>query len=247
MAGLPVELGAYCELSSGDSRHLINVLRLGLGAEIIVVFSDAHSAFRAVVAETHPTVKVRLVRVEAHSAPPSPVAVLIAPLLKGERGDWLCEKATELGVEDLIFFQADRSVVRLTEASDVTRKESRYLKIAEAAAKQSRRLALPKISCLSSTKAALDLVEAQYRSHMKIICSLGPHAKELRSSTFDKRRIVIASGPEGDFSPDEEHLFASSGFLPITLGDQILRAETAAITAVAVASALWNNRTYEMS
>lgn len=169
----------------------------------------------------------------AGPASQSPSLILGQALLKGERMDWVIQKATELGIARIIPLVTAQTVVR-PRADRADSQRERWEQIALEAAQQSERWDLPIIEkphgleefwkSQSSASARLILQE---RGGQHGLASI-PLPREATAT------IVLAVGPEGGWREDELETAAASGFVPVTLGNRILRAETATLAALAV-------------
>lgn len=160
--------------------------------------------------------------------------VLLFALCKGQKNELVCDWATELGCASIIFWQAERSVVRLKDERELSAKAARLTKIAQAAAQQSKQSRPPQINVVRSLSAAAQTLESKSVG-LKLYCSLSPDAAPvhaLLSTLNNSVATAIVIGPEGDLSPEEETLLKSSGWLPVSLGKSTLRSELAALTAI---------------
>ena len=147
--------------------------------------------------------------------------IIALALIKYDRFEWAIQKCTELGVTDIIPLLTERTVIK---AKDESKRMERYKRIAKEAAEQSLRHQIPKIWSPMNIRDILK-VEATYRYLA--------YEKEDKDTIPDKidGYSLIVIGPEGGFTEDEAASLISSGFVAITLGPRILRAETAAIVS----------------
>lgn len=235
-----LEYGSEVELAPEDSRHLIKVLRLQEGTPLTLVSSPAGEEFNAVICDLSARqVKVRVIGRGNSRQAKSRVGTLIFALAKGSKNDLVCEKACELGAQSIIFWQAQHSVLRLNER-DGAHKLDRWRKITEAAAKQCGSTAIPQVSLALTIDSLLrQLSDLSQPDDARLVCSLSPEAKELRTLPAPSGKAHVAIGPEGDFSSLEERALIEAGFQPMTLGPLTLRCETAAIAALAAIHAAW--------
>ena len=228
---------ATASLTGEQASHLIRVLRAQAGMEFDIVAGDR--VWHAVIAGiTGDAVRFNLVA-EVEADPALPVTLLLS-IFKFDRMEWVIEKATELGVERIVPIIARRSEKHL--AKTAPNRVERWRRIARESAQQSRRSDVPVVEDAIALKAAarvkneaLSLLLAEQERTMTL-----HHALEeaLESSGNESPSIRMAVGPEGGWAAEEEALFDSEGWKPVSLGPRILRAETAAITAMAVAAAL---------
>jgi len=211
----------------GDhAAHLVRVLRVQVGEEFDIAAGSA--VRRGKVTRISPErVEFELGEVLAAAAA-TRISLLLA-IFKFDRLEWAIEKCTELGVARIVPVIARRTDTHLASAS--AKRVERWRKIALQAAEQSRRSCPPEIS------DPLKLKEAVKESGgMKIVLSESEHKVLLRDVLHaDYADVLLAIGPEGGWSEDELQLFQQAGWISASLGPTILRAETAAIAAVAIA------------
>ena len=223
-------------LRGEQATHLIRVLRATTGMECDMVAGDR--VFRATLSGVSgDTVRFTLLaEVEADAALP---VTLLLSVFKFDRMEWIIEKATELGVQRIIPIAARRSEKHLVQAA--TARVERWRRLAREAAKQSRRSDVPVVEELLTLKAA---VLVKVAGGLRFLL-----AEQERTTTLyaamqeatehvEKRDVFLAVGPEGGWTAEEESLFAAEGWVPVSLGPRILRAETAAIAAVALMAAM---------
>lgn len=158
--------------------------------------------------------------------------VLLMAIYKFDRMEWAIEKCTELGVTRIIPVIARRTDAHLATAA--AKRVERWRRIAHEAAQQSRRQCVPQIDEPVKLKAAL-AVEYPVR----LLLNENERAKKICDSLSENpREVAIAVGPEGGWAEDELAQFDAAGWQSVTLGSRILRAETAAIAALATVAAL---------
>jgi 16S rRNA (uracil1498-N3)-methyltransferase len=224
------------ELEGEDAEHLTRVLRAEPGWKYEI--TDGSRLYLGEIVEARKT-WVRFRIVENLEAPePAVRTVLAISLIKFDRLEWAIEKATELGVETIVLLRADRSEQGL-ELAAVKRIE-RWKKIARAAGRQSRRVHLPRIDPPVSIREAAG-VPASHRFVLEETPGSPALLGEILSRQDRKpgETVAVAVGPEGGWTDRERSQFAASGWSPVSLGSQILRAETAAAAALAVISQGW--------
>ncbi len=212
-------------------QHLRASLRLQPG-ELLTVTDERGRRYRAEIAEV--SIGTLIGRIlDTTSAPPktSPSIVLAQSLLKGEKMDWVIQKATELGVARIAPVLASHSVVR-PRADRIEHQLARWQRIALEAAQQSERWSVPVIDepatvphLLSTSKtAALKILLAE-RSNGASLSNLPLH---------NDGDVWLLIGPEGGWEEAEFRHMREQGFVGVTLGPRILRAETAAIAALTI-------------
>ena len=228
---------ATASLTGEQASHLIRVLRAQTGMEFDIVAGDR--VWHAVVAGiSGDAVRFNLLA-EVEADPALPVTMLLS-VFKFDRMEWAIEKATELGVERIVPILARRSEKHLAQSAQ--NRVERWRRIARESAQQSRRSDVPVVEDAIALKAAarregeavrLLLAEQERTSTLR-----GALEEALAASGNEVPAIRLAVGPEGGWVAEEEALFDSEGWKPVSLGPRILRAETAAITAMAVTAAL---------
>ena len=208
---------------TGDEHHYLGrVRRVRVGDVIELIDGAGHRASAKIVAMTEGESRVEVGAVEAVSEPRPHVRVLL-PLIKGDRMDYAIEKLVEVGVNEVIAWQAERSIVRL-DASKRDARVAHYAAVIEAAAKQSGRATLPTIAFAELRPALRALPEGERYV-------LDPGGERGEPAGDD---VTLVSGPEGGLSWIESEQLAAAGFRGMSLGPNTLRAETAPVVAVAV-------------
>jgi 16S rRNA (uracil1498-N3)-methyltransferase len=222
------------ELRGEAARHLTRVLRAKVGQ--LFEISDHSAAYLAEIVETHPDCAVFRV-VEPLAMPPEPLlrVTLYAALIKFDRFEWIVEKATELGVERIVPVEAERSGKGLLEAS--RKRTGRWDRIARESGQQARRVRAPEIAPAVRFERCLG-EEADYRYFLEE-GGAPPLLRVLPASRASASRTALLTGPEGGWTDAERQLAAAAGWQPVSLGPQVLRAETAAMAAIAVLVNAW--------
>jgi 16S rRNA (uracil1498-N3)-methyltransferase len=224
------------ELSGPDAEHLVRVLRVEAGQ--IYELSDNRNVYLAEIEFARKSAVG--FRVLEQLPPPKPFVhvTVYAALIKFERFEWLIEKATELGVAVIQPIDSVRTERGLAQAS--RKRLTRWERIALEASQQSRRAHLPEIAPVIAFNDAL-----QSAADVRLLLDEDPDAISVlqvipaRRSTQD--RVSLLVGPEGGWTEDERQRGLAAGWRACSLGHNILRAETAAISAVAIVQAAWNS------
>lgn len=155
---------------------------------------------------------------------------LCIPLIKEAKLDFIIQKATELGVEEILIYKAERSMIKI-EKSKIDKKLLRWNRISKEAAEQSKRLDIPNVVGI------YDLKNIKYKEALNIICSTTEQSKSVKS-LLQKHphcdRINIIIGPEGGFSHLEEEILCKNGFQKVSLGKRIMRVETVPIFLMSI-------------
>jgi 16S rRNA (uracil1498-N3)-methyltransferase len=225
--------GGAAELRGDEARHLTRVLRAEPGQRYEI--TDSQNAWLAEITEARGDRVVFRV-IEPAPSPEVPVQVtLAAALIKFDRLEWMMEKVTELGVERVLPFEATRSEKGLAAAA--RKRAERWRRIAKESSQQSRRLRAPEIQPVASFEAAL-MELCNYRYFLDE-AGAAPLVRMLPTDRTCSASIALLTGPEGGWTEHERELAVTAGWQPVSLGPQILRAETAALAAVAIVIGSW--------
>jgi 16S rRNA (uracil1498-N3)-methyltransferase len=206
---------SHLTLSEAESKHAVQVMRL-LNDQQIELFNGKGLSAIATVIDNHP--KRCSVRIDQRSEHPkeNQIHIAIAPTKNMERLEWFVEKATEIGITEISLIKCKNS-----ERREV--KIERLEKILISAVKQSGRYFMPQLNTLVKWTDFLQKNPNGLIAH----CREGEKMKI--DTSFQNKVIVI--GPEGDFTHEEIELAIGRGYSPITLGENRLRTETAALVA----------------
>lgn len=220
------------KIEGDEVKHIRKVLRLKTG-DGIVVFDGLGKEFEGTIIEERLSSIVIRIQNIFSSERDSPLEVTLAQsLLKGEKMDYLIQKATELGVKEIIPFFSSRSVPFL-EKSRRLKRHHRWEKIAVEASKQCGRGVVPKIESL---QVYSDMLQMASTEDLRLILweRDGVKLKEVLEKSKEKRKIFFIIGPEGGFNQLEVDEAKKAGFTPVTLGRRILRAETASLCFLSI-------------
>ncbi len=237
-AAVGVGVGDRVELSGPEGRHAVTVKRVAVG-ERIDLGDGAGTVLHAIVEALsgRDSLVARVLDLE-DVPPPQPRVVVVQALPKGERGETAVETLTEVGVDVIVPWQAERCVARWT-GDKVQRGQVKWAAAARAAGKQARRAWLPEVAPLARTADVEALVAAA-------ACAIVLH-EEAHASLRDivlpaDGDIVVIVGPEGGVSPDEIARLTAAGAHLGLLGPTVMRTSTAGTVAAAVilaATARW--------
>ena len=240
---LPLTEGAEIDLPEGCARH-VQVLRLQPGADI-TLFDGGGPLLRGgewtatVLHMGRTSVRVRVGAHQAIEREGARAIHLLAGTTAGERMDWLVEKATELGMASLTPLATERSMVRL-QGERAAKKQAHWQAVAVAACEQCGRNRVPHIYPLASLAQALAPASAAAVATgvapLRLVLSLAPGSVPLRSVLAQaphEAALQFLSGPEGGLSAQEEQQALAQGFVPVSLGPRVLRAEPAPLAALA--------------
>ena len=228
---------ATATLLGDQAEHMARVLRAQPGMETDVLAGGR--VFHAEVAAVHigkPESQVRLNLLAEIEAEPALPVTLVMAIYKFDRMEWAIEKATELGAIEIAPVVARRTEKHLAEAA--AKRAERWRRIVHEAAKQSRRSDVPAIAApeplaarIRATARATRIVLAEQERTTSLRAVI---AEAMEAAGEEMPALEIAIGPEGGWAPNEEALFDANGWRAASLGPRILRAETAALAALAV-------------
>jgi 16S rRNA (uracil1498-N3)-methyltransferase len=222
-----------------ELQHLRRVLRLAPG-DAITIFDDAGREHDAVICSVGPeSAAIEITRSYDAQRESTLQLTLALGLTKGEKMDFVVEKATELGVQNIVPFVSAYAVPKLNERKIAARAE-RWQKIALSAAKQCGRTQTPKLLPLCEFG---EFIGQAWPDSFKLFFWEKGNTQSLRQlqELRGAKPVLIAIGPEGGFTAEEAGQAMQHGFLLASMGRRILRAETAAIAAVSLAQFLWGD------
>jgi len=226
----PVEIGATISVTGTEAKHAVTVSRIQVGESIAIGNGSGFVATGEVVSAAPSEFSVKVERVSS-VAPASPAIWLAQALAKGDRDEYAVQQATELGVDGVIPWSAQRSISKW-EGPRVRKGHDRWLAIVREATKQSVRAWIPEVGDLVSTPQ-LALLAKETR-----MLVLDPTAgAALSGLELDGRDLVVVVGPEGGIAPAELSRLEGAGAELVRLGDTVLRTSTAGPAAIAVLSA----------
>ncbi len=216
------------ELTGDDAEHLVRVLR----AEVDQIYeiSDNEDLYLARITVARKSV-VSFEVMETLSVPAVTGRITLLPaLFKFDRFEWLVEKATELGVDEICPLEAVRTERGLRQAS--IKRRVRWERIALEASQQARRVRLPVVAETTGFEKAL-----QMPIPGRLFLDEDPSAPPILQQSLEQDHVGLLLGPEGGWTDEERSQALASGWHPCSLGPTILRAETAGIAALAILNA----------
>jgi len=233
----PLSSALLVTLPASAARHVAKVLRLGPGARLVLF--DGHGAEYPAVIESLRGARVEArVGAVARPARESPLAVtLVQGIARGERMDYTVQKAVELGVHAIQPVFSERSVVRL-DATRSARRLAHWRQVALGACEQSGRTVPPDLR--APLRLPEWLAERPDDGARVLLDARGSRAFATLDAPRD-RRLCLLVGPEGGLSESEHAAARARGFIGAALGPRVLRTETAALAALAVAQLLWGD------
>ncbi len=238
--------GDKVSIRGTDVWHMTKVLRLSKGAKIIVFDGKGHE-YRVIIEQQKRQELIGTVLEQWESHAESPLRlILVQGLPKANKMDLIVREATEIGVNEIIPLETERSIwntkQKRAQGEKVHQRLERWSRIGIEAVKQSCRTAIPLIrpvvtiaEFLSqdiSADAKLLLWEAEQHTSLKHILQKVPPPV---------RSAIIVIGPEGGFTQEEAEQFQASGYTPVSLGKRILRTETAGIVVLGILQYEWGD------
>ena len=220
-------------ISGSEARHIGTVLRLREQAAI-TLFDDDGTIYEAtIIKKDHKQVQVRIDHESRDQERQHMMILLGQALTKGSKMDLIVQKSTELGVSRIIPFSSLRTIMRYDEKQSRAR-VSHWQRIALASAKQSGRRHIPAVENIAAFNS---LVTRDLPGYLKIILWEEESAVRLRHVLKNSAAllpVVFLVGPEGGFDPKEVACAREQGFIPVSLGDTVLRTETVSSAVLSV-------------
>lgn len=229
--------GKELQLREEQARYVGRALRLRSG-DALTIFNGKDGEFEAIVATISKFSVTVTLGERRDSAAESPLKVhLVQGISRGDRMDFIVQKATELGVKRISPVLTEYGVIKL-DATRAGKRRDHWRKVAESACEQSGRIRPP----LIDVPMPLNSWFGNKTEDADIDLILQPGvATTLTSIAAPKTKVCILIGPEGGFSPAEGENAAIAGFAAVSLGPRILRTETAALAALAIVQSLWGD------
>lgn len=230
MLRVPGEVGVTVRLDESDSHHLTRVMRRRVGDALELIDGDG-GIWQATLSEAGPPVSATLIA--RRDGPPGPGVVLAVGITEAGRQDLVVEKATELGVEQIVVFSSARAR-RVPDADAWSRRSARFARVTEAAARQSGRAALPQLRGVVPFGEVIEEIPhgagliIDPRGDLSLTQALAGPAGRAEST-----HLLV--GPEAGFAGQELSAAVDRGIVAASIGSAILRTETAAIASVALA------------
>lgn len=230
-------IGDTAVITGDDAKHIATVLRMKAGEPAVLCDGSRQDFLCRISSASKDFVELEVLESRPNEAEPQTEICLYQCMPKSDKMEFIVQKATELGVSRIVPVLSKRCVSRPDEKT-AAKKILRYQKIAEEAAKQCGRGRIPQIGETVSFSQAVKAYSADSLGILFYECG-GEPLKTL--VTPDVKKIDIFIGSEGGFAPEEAELALKSGIHAATLGNRILRCETAPIAALAILMSLTNN------
>ncbi len=214
-------------LSNNDTYHINTVMRMNINDKLEIVYNN--EVYISEIIKLKPNVICKAINILEKYNKIIPQVTIIQSLIKDNKLEYVFQKSTELGIYELILFSADRSIVKV---KDNDKKMERWNKILKEASEQSKRNSIPILNKI------IDINEINNLDYnYKFLCTVNEESKyikeELQKVNINDR-IVFVVGPEGGFTDNEEKEFFENGFIPVSLGQNVLRTETAGLFILSV-------------
>lgn len=222
--------GSEVALTGPEGRHAASVARVGVGERVDLGDGEGLVLSCVVVRVDGPDLLVATVQEVTAVEPSSPRVVVVQALPKGERGETAVQTLTEVGVDEIVPWKAERCVARWV-GDKAMRGRDKWAAVARSSGKQSRRARFPEVSPLAGSAA----VESRIRRAVTAVmlheeAKLPLHAVNLPASG----EVLVIVGPEGGISPAETTRFSEAGAVPVRLGPSVLRTSTAGTVAAGI-------------
>lgn len=230
----PERLAPPLRLRGAEHHYLSHVLRLGPGAQLLLLDGSGRQALASVAGSSEGGLELDLLSIDETGAHGGPEVTLLLGLLKGDRHDFAIQKATELGVRRIVSVVCRRSVPALG-SERAERRQIRWQRVVQSAAQQCRRPDLPEVTAPLSFSEALSAVPGGLR--LMLYEGVAPPLRSLlpdADANAAAQPIALLVGPEGGFEDAEVAEATEAGFQPCSLGPRVLRAETAALAGLAL-------------
>ena len=208
-------------LSKSDSYHIKKVMRMNLNDNVEIIFDN--TLYISKIIDLGENVKCEIIDKVEQEDNNLPYIILVQSLVKEQKMDYILQKSCELGVNEIILLNAERSIVNFEKKEE--KKIERWKTILKEASEQSKRCDIPKLNHIMNLN---DLINV--KASVKLICTVNEKSKTIKSvlsNLNNSDTIIFVIGPEGGFSKFEEDFLLQNGFVPVSLGKNVLRTETA--------------------
>lgn len=223
--------GNIITLNANDSKHIKTVLRSKIGEKVTVCDKNGLDYLCELVS-LNSEVTAKIINKTENISEPKTKITLFQGLPKADKMELIIQKSVELGINSIVPIKTSRTIVKLENNAD--KKLQRWQKISEAAAKQSERGKIPKIENILNFKEAIKYAILNFDD--VIIAYENEHKNRIREfiSNFSGKSIAVFVGAEGGFEEDEIEYAKENNVKIITLGNRILRTETAGFTILTI-------------
>ena len=224
-------------ITGNDVHHINRVLRLKIGDVVSLTDGIGYDYLGKIVDTSDEEVIIEILD-RTKSLGESEIYLRIYQgLPKSDKLELIIQKSTELGVKEIIPVQTARSVSKIDKGKKMDKKIDRWQKIAEAAAKQSKRGIVPKVDRVIYFKEAIKELENMSKdNHLMVVLYEDEDKKSFKDilRNFTGKEVSIFIGPEGGFEPEEIEDLKNNGFTSVSLGNRILRTESVSLVASSI-------------
>lgn len=227
MAGTNI-MGGMAIMTGRDAEH-VRVLRLRPGEDMIICDGKGTDYKCRLVKADKEQVEAEVIEVVPCPAEPTVQVTVLCGLPKGDKTDYIIQKCVEAGASEIMFFQSDRCVAKPDKPE---KKLERWQRIAEEAAKQSGRGIIPQVSWAGAYADALNVASQKELALFMYETGEREALNAVLEANSDVKTAAIVTGPEGGFAPFEADLARIVGLHICSMGERILRCETAPVVAV---------------
>lgn len=221
-----VRIGGIVEVTGDEARHAVVVKRTRPGENVLLADGAGRAVRGHVVAAEKNRLAVEVTEI-LESPPRAHRFVVAQALAKGDRSELAVEIMTELGVDEILAWQASRSIVRW-QGERGAKALGRWAATAREATKQSRRFRIPEVSAADTTRVAERIRAAE----LALVLHESAEKTLSRVNLPEAGEILLVVGPEGGISPDELERFQQAGAVPVRISDGVLRTSTAGAIAL---------------
>jgi len=240
-----IPTGGFLSITGKEARHIVTVLRMKKGETLILMDREGQSFEATIEAVHYKEVKVRITKT-IPPLPPSPIEMSLAQaIIKSHPMEYLIKKVTELGIGSIHPFYSERTVIKL-KPEQLKNKMDRWMEIMKSACKQCGRVTLPTLNTPLPFEELINTVPN--KKTLKVLLWEDEDKADLKrlltSMSFEPHVFAIV-GPEGGFTSNEINRAREDGFQIISLGNRILRAETAAVSLISIIQYEWGDLNLE--
>lgn len=225
------KLTSKITICGDDAKHLLYAMRVKPEQVFTIVDNEGSVAEAKVASCTSDTVELTLIRYLENADTEAPIEVVVAQCLpKGDKMEYIVQKAVELGAASIIPIISRHCVVKYDDKKKIQRQQ-KWQKIADEAVKQCGRTLKPTVETIISLEQLIN----DYNDYERFICYEAEKQsfKQMLQASNSKKYLILI-GPEGGFSSEEVTICQQAGFKSISLGKRILRAETASLAALTI-------------
>jgi len=230
-------------ISGQEARHIQRVLRLGVG-DRVDIFDGTGKEYRTeITRQGRQSVTVRILETRMPDRESPLTVVMGQSLIKGDKMDFVIQKATEMGVSELIPFVSSRSVTHL-DGWEMEQRVNRWRRIAVESSKQCGRVIPLRVEIVVGFDEALRRTSARVKRIIlweRATARLKSLLREAEWTCGTSQGVYFLVGPEGGFSEEEVRRAEDAHFMPVSLGSRILRVETVGLTFVSILQYEWGD------